>query len=81
MSELTKEQAQAKLNELRSNIEKAMDAATDFADEHGLHFRYIPEHIGYYHGKGSPDDRGDDGDVLAEGQWEPSTWNSSSAFC
>jgi hypothetical protein len=79
--EAIRQQGQQKLDAAVRAIDEAVTAAMAIADEYALEFRYIPEQIGTYFGKGNDADGKYDEGESSEGEWYPSTWNSSSAFC
>lgn len=71
----TKEEAAKTIDALIDLSRKVINDAMELADQFGLEFRYEPEYIGTYHGKGS------DGDSSGDGEWYPSSWSSSSIYC
>jgi hypothetical protein len=80
--ELNRQQeGQKKLNAAVAAIDEAVVAAQAIADEYALEFYYVPNQIGTYFGKGNDADGKYDDGADNHGEWYPSSWNSSSAFC
>lgn len=76
MSEASK--AASRIEEIKREINQKLEEAQKLADEHGLTFRFIPEQLGDYYGKGNTELTDE---PLSEGEWSPSSWSSSSLFC
>lgn len=85
----TKSEAEKKIKKLIQESDAKIKEAMKIADEHGLEFDYEPERIGTYYGKGYTTGSSYSGERftadeetgLAEGEWYPSSWSSSSIHC
>lgn len=78
---MTKKEAEKAIDALIKQSKDVIEQAMKIADEHGLDFRYEPDHLGTYYGAGSEDHPYADGGVSGEGEWYPSSWSSSSIYC
>jgi hypothetical protein len=83
---MTKTEAKKKHKEIKEKISALIQEAIEVSEASGVEFEYEPQNIGTYYPTGSEDHPyadwdDEEDDVEREGEWYPSSWNSSSIYC